>query len=239
MKIQNLFLFLVLVIAATFSSCGVNCVDGTGKIVNKTLPIENFTELELNSSIAVFIEQGTEQKVEVKGNENIIELLNKELNGDTWEIEFDKCINSSENVEIHITLAEINRIELNGSGSISSKNNIKGEILEIVLDGSGDMNLNLQVKELETVLNGSGDLQLSGSTKTHAIELDGSGDVNAEDLMSDNVEINLNGSGDVRVNTSYELDIKVNGSGDVYYKGNVKNIRSDINGSGNLHQIAN
>jgi len=234
-----LTLLLFISIFASTTSCNINCIEGTGAIVNKTLPIEKFSELELNSSIPVFISQGNEQHVNVKGNENLIGLLNKELNGDTWKIEFDKCLSSTENFEVHITVTDLSRVELNGSGAISSRNTIKGEIFELVLDGSGDLKIDLQVKELETQLNGSGDMQLSGSTKTHDISLDGSGDINAENLKSDDVKVDVNGSGDVRVFSSYKLDIKVNGSGDVYYKGDVKSISSDINGSGNLRQINN
>lgn len=234
------FLFAFILLLSTFgsfTSCNLNCVEGSGPIITKTLAIGNFSELELNSSIPVFISQGGEQQVTVKGNENLIELLNKKLSGKTWEIEFEKCVSSTENFEVHITVTDLNRVELNGSGSITGRSPIKGEILELVLDGSGDLKMELQVKELETELNGSGDLQLSGSTKTHEISLDGSGDIHAENLKSDDVKIDLNGSGDVWVFSSYKLDIKVNGSGDVYYKGNVKSISSDIDGSGNLHQL--
>lgn len=223
----------------TFSSCNINCVEGSGNVVSKTLNLNEFTELELNSSIQVNLRQGSEQKVEVKAQENLIHLLNKQVDGDTWEIEFTECVNNAGNFQVFVTVPELDRIELNGSGSISTGNVLKGEIFEVNLDGSGDMALQLQVKELSTKLNGSGDLKLIGSTKTHSIDLDGSGDISAENLKSDNVSINLDGSGDVRVKASYELDIKVNGSGDVYYEGNVKSINSEINGSGNLHQISN
>ena len=70
----------------------------------------------------------------------------------------------------------------------------------------------------------------------HDIEINGSGDVKAYDLLSDESSIEINGSGDVKVNVSYALEVEINGSGDVYYKGNVKEISSEINGSGKLNQ---
>lgn len=228
---------LIAFLSFTFSACNFNCVEGNGKVISETIELPSFSELELNSNIQVHLSQGSEQRIIVKGQENLVRLLNKDVDGDTWQVDFTKCVNFTEEFQVFVTIPELNRIELNGSGSITTDNTIKGEVFEVMLDGSGDMALQLRVKELSTELNGSGDLSLMGSTKTHNIELDGSGDISAENLKSDNVGIKLDGSGDIRVNASYELDIRVNGSGDVYYKGNVKSINSEINGSGNLHQI--
>ena len=237
---KNFAFFALFTIATfSFSSCNINCVEGTGNVVTKNIQLDKIKSLELSSSIPVTIAQGQEQMVQIKGYENIVELLNKKVKRGAWEIKFDKCLASSDNVEIHITLPALEKIALNGSGSISTEGVFKSEILELALDGSGKMKLELQVKELETNLSGSGDINLEGSTKIHDISLNGSGDINAENLKSDNVSIDLSGSGDVRVFSSYKLNITVDGSGDVYYKGNVKSISSDINGSGNLHQISN
>jgi len=230
------FAFLLL---SFLTSCINNCEEGSGPIVRKSLELKSFSEIVLKNNVEVFLSQGDVQLVEVKGQENIIALLNTEVGGDSWEIELDKCISTKEALEVHITVPNLDYIELNGSGSIRSRNNFKSELLSVFLNGSGDMDLDLQVKELETELNGSGDLQLKGATKQHDIILDGSGDINAEELNSDVVNIKVNGSGDVRVNVSYEINVDVNGSGDVYYKGQVKKISSDIDGSGNLHQLSN
>ena len=48
--------------------------------------------------------------------------------------------------------------------------------------------------------------------------------------------LSIDGIDDVKVNVSYALQVEINGSGDVYYKGNVKEISSEINGSGKLNQ---
>ena len=220
-----------------FNSCNINCVEGTGAEVRKSIQIADFTELELDNNVQVYLSQGNTQQIEVLGQENLIPLLNTKVKGDKWVIEFDDCIESSASFEVYVTVPKLTKIVVDGSGSIKSENSFKGEIMEIELNGSGNLWLDLQVKELETELNGSGDVQLKGSTKQHDIYLDGSGDIMADQMTSDVVDIKVNGSGDVQVDVSYEINVKVNGSGDVYYKGKVKKISSDINGSGNLHQL--
>jgi hypothetical protein len=220
------------------SSCSFmgSCVQGEGKVIERTLTLESFSKVDVSGATTVFISQGETQTVTISAQENIIALLNKNVSGDEWEIEFERCIKSTEGIEIYITIPEIEELQINGSGSITSKGLLQSDKMKLDIQGSGELNLELDVKELETEIAGSGDITLKGTTKIHNIDVNGSGDVNAYDLRSDEDEIKINGSGDVKVNVSYSLSVKVNGSGDVYYKGDVKEISSSINGSGNLKQ---
>ena len=222
----------------TQTSCNFlqNCEEGIGEVVTKTLPIKKFSKLEISDNVKVFLNQSNEQKVIIKGQQNLIDLLKTEISGNEWDIEFSRCIKAEERIEIYIDVAELSDINIDGSGDISSKTVFSNDILELSINGSGSMDLILAVKELKSDISGSGDITLQGNTKLHEIEINGSGDVSAYDLISDDTEVEINGSGDVKVNVSYALEVDINGSGDVYYKGEVKDMKSNINGSGKLHQ---
>lgn len=214
-----------------------NCEEGKGPMVEKQIEIKSFQKLELSGSHTVYLSQGNSQSVTIKAQENIIALLNTEVKNDEWDIQFKKCIKSKEKIEFYITIPKINQIAIEGSGEIIGKTSIKADLMDLEINGSGEINVELQnIKELESEINGSGDLKLSGSSKSHEIEINGSGDVEAYNLKTDNSKVEINGSGDVKINVSYELNVEVNGSGDVFYKGDVKNIQSEINGSGNIRQ---
>lgn len=229
---------LILSIAILFSSCNFfgNCIEGEGIVVTKTVIVEDFDQINVSSSVKVFLTQSTEQKVTINAPQNIIDILSTNVRGSEWKIDFDRCVNTLEPIEIYIELPRLLALEVEGSGDVVSKGTIKSDELELTIDGSGSINLDLNVKELTTDINGSGDINLTGVTKLNNIEINGSGDVKAYDLLSDETEIEINGSGDVEVNVSYALKVDINGSGDVYYKGDVKEMDSNINGSGKLNQ---
>lgn len=229
---------LLAVTAITLNSCQlfINCEEGQGNLVKKEVPIERFDEVTLEGSYQLYLIQGDSQKVYIQAQENLIPLLNTKVKRGHWEIYFDPCVKSSEAIEIFATVSALKQINIEGSGKVKGENTLKSNQLKLNIDGSGKMQLDLDVKELESEINGSGDISLSGKTKKHQIEVNGSGDMEAYDLMSDNCEIEINGSGDVKIYVSYDLKAEVNGSGDIYYKGSVKNINSSINGSGNLNQ---
>lgn len=229
---------LLAITAITFSACQlfVNCEEGQGNLVKKEIHLAAFNEISLEGNYQLFISQGDSQEVYIQAHENLIPFLNTEVKRGHWEIDFDPCVKSSEAIKIFATVSALKQLNIEGSGKVRGENTIKSSQLSLNIDGSGEIQLDIDAKEVESEINGSGDIKLSGKTKKHQIEVNGSGDIEAYELMSDNCEIEINGSGDVKVHVSYDLKAEVNGSGDIYYKGNVKNINSSINGSGNLNQ---
>ena len=235
---KNKILLPLIFTLLSFSGCSFfeNCVEGEGPVVEQIIDIDDFEGFELEQRATVYLKQSTQQKVTIKAPQNIIDLLLTEVDGKNWHIDFSRCPKTDENIKIYIESNNINEITIEGSGEIFSEGQIETDELVIEIIGSGLVDLDVRVKELKTEISGAGDIRLKGETKLHDIEINGSGDIKAYDLLSDESEIEINGSGDVKVNVSYSLDVEINGSGDVYYKGNVKEISSEINGSGKLNQ---
>ncbi len=233
----NTSLVIALLAISNFScSLITNCTEGEGIAIEKEISIEHFDKIDLNGPYNVYLAQGEEQNVVVKTQPNLIDLINTDISRGKWKIDFKPCVQSDEEISIYITLPELTHLLINGSGSIYTTQQFKANKLALEINGSGDMELAIEVKELQTKIKGSGNLLISGITKKHKIDVDGSGDIDAFELESAESDININGSGDVKVDVSYSLNAKVNGSGDVYYKGSVKEIQSKINGSGQLKQ---
>jgi hypothetical protein len=232
------FLFPALLSIMSLSACSFleNCIEGQGSVVEQVIELDEFEGIELKTGVVVYLTQSETQKVSISAPQNIIDLLATELDGDIWKIDFSRCPKTEEKIKIYIESNNIQEITIDGSGEVFSEGQLEMDELSIEISGSGLVDVDLSVKELKSEISGSGDIRLKGETKLHDIEINGSGDIKAYDLLSDESEIEINGSGDVKVNVSYALDVEINGSGDVYYKGNVKEISSKINGSGKLNQ---
>lgn len=68
------------------------------------------------------------------------------------------------------------------------------------------------------------------------LEINGSGEIFSDNLSAEELELGINGSGDIDINAAVrELDVNINGSGNVKLKGNTQEMGLDINGSGNLN----
>lgn len=124
-------------------------------------------------------------------------------------------------------------VSLLGSGDISIKA-LTAENLSIDLNGSGNIVVDdIDVKTVDTALLGSGDIKLEGKTNTQKVNVAGSGNILAGDLETTSGDLSIPGSGNITVWISDELTVQVNGSGDIRYYGQPM-IDQSGSGSGDL-----
>lgn len=209
-------------------------IKGEGAVVTKTLKLESFSSLNLSISGNVYLRQGEQQKVEIEGQENIIENLSTAVENGTWKIHFKQNVRSYEKLNLYITLPDLKQVLVSGSGDVVGKTRFEGlKEPRFAISGSGSIVLEVQAEEVEAQISGSGDMDLRGSTGELEIAISGSGDVSAEALKAKTVEVSISGSGDAAVSATDNLKVLVSGSGDVVYTGKPKT-QIRISGSGEV-----
>ena len=201
-----------------------------------------FTEIALKIGANVHVKQGSTQSVEMKGQASTLEKLITEVKdrklvirypNDTW---FNKW--NPGNVDIYITMPQVDGLIISGSGSIVSEGKIESRILDVTISGSGDIKLDdLKAEKVTATLSGSGNIHLFG--KQNAAELkaivSGSGNVRAIEFPAEKVDVRISGSGNCWVNSVKNLDVKLAGSGNVVYRGN-PSVDSTVAGSGKVKE---
>ena len=209
-------------------------IKGEGAVVTKTLKLESFSSLNLSISGNVYLRQGEQQKVEIEGQENIIENLSTTVENGTWKIHFKQNVRSYEKLNLYITLPDLKQVLVSGSGDVVGKTRFEGlKEPRFAISGSGSIVLEVQAEEVEAQISGSGDMDLRGSAGELEVAISGSGDVSAEALKAKTVEVSISGSGDAAVSAADNLKVLVSGSGDVVYTGRPKT-QIRISGSGEV-----
>ncbi|MEM9850330.1 MAG: head GIN domain-containing protein, partial [Bacteroidota bacterium] len=191
---KNFKILYVLLLSATIFSCQLDeiCEKGEGPTVEKELDLPPFHSIKLDISADVFITAGDAQQVIVEGQENIIDLLEQEVRNDTWDIDFDRtCIRNHDGMKIFITLPEVRAISIDGSGNVVGENVFTGESIDLDIDGSGDMDLALEVKSIDARIDGSGDIELEGVADEVGYFIRGSGDIRAFDLETLTADVEI------------------------------------------------
>ncbi|WP_439881996.1 head GIN domain-containing protein [Pontibacter sp. MBLB2868] len=210
-----------------------NCIKGEGDIETRTLTLDPFTRVEANGDFNVYIQQGPVQTVLVKGEPNILDMLETDISNSTWGIEYSGCVRRSKQVDVYITLPEVQAMYLNGSGRITSQNTLTTTELPVTLNGSGKIELDVSATKVITQVTGSGKVVLQGETDLHNVNISGSGRAEAFNLQAGNVTVNLSGSGVAEVSASETLAADITGSGMVYYLGD-PTVTSHVSGSGKV-----
>lgn len=238
-KTFKIFVFSALLISSVGNAqWSNNKIKGNGKVVSETRTTSDYDAVRVAGSFDVDLVAGKEGKIIIKGEENLVSAIKVEVEDNVLKIYVEKGINirpsMGKKIEVTVPFEKISEVSLSGSGNVQSKNAIKSDKFTAKLAGSGNFNLEVNSTNLELNLSGSGNINLKGSSDSLTTKLAGSGNIEATNLKAKNVDANVSGSGNSRVNCAENLTARIAGSGDIKYTGNPEKRDVKVSGSGSI-----
>ncbi|MDX1285132.1 MAG: head GIN domain-containing protein [Draconibacterium sp.] len=235
MKTIKLFILgsFTLLFAAT--SC-INdfTIRGNGIQATEGRIISGFDRVKSSGSFDVHITEGNEYEVIVSAEENIIPYIETYKSGDVLHIEI-RGIHSVKNrlpMEVFVTTPRLEGVKLSGSGLITTGHFVSDD-MDILLSGSGKIEMSCEAEEVDAKISGSGRIELSGFADETDFNISGSGSIEASNFETIDCYSAISGSGDVWIKIERFLKASISGSGNVFYYGN-PSIETHISGSGNV-----
>ena len=235
-------LLLLSVFSITFlGSCGLfgKRVRGNGNITTETRHIAGFTSVDVSGNIDVYVKQDSVSSVKVETDENLLGLITTREEGGVLHIHTREGYNtrSTSGIRVYVAGPEFRRFEASGACDIFSENQIiSNGSVDIDLSGSCDAKLDVRSPKISADISGSGSVTLTGETRDLMVDGTGSSSFKCMDLKSENVEIDITGSGDAEVFASLKLDVDVRGSGSVKYRGAAA-VSQKVSGSGSVKKM--
>lgn len=186
---------------------------GMGAI--RALPV--FTAISMRGSMDLTVTAGEEQRVEIIAAPEMLEYIRTRVTGGelrVWTKRRNRLFNRLGKIELRISMADLQGIEINGSGDVRASS--------------------IDTDRFALEINGSGDADLQGKCGSVSYEINGSGDVDGAALKCVDAEVEINGSGDVDLWASGKLNAEINGSGDILASGGPRIGRFSSHGSGSI-----
>ena len=236
------YIVLILCVSILLVSCrfmGSERISGSGNSGTEDRNIGSFSGVETVGSLDVIVLQGATHAVRIEGDDNLLEYVETELDGDVLEIRPRRGYNlrPRAGLKIYATAPYFDKLSVTGSGKITSQSKITApQKISVEITGSGDIQADVDAPEVSSEVTGSGTVRLKGTTKKFTTEISGSGDTFAWDLLSEDAKVEIAGSGNVQLFASKKLDIEIAGSGDIQYKGNPA-VSTSKAGSGNVRKV--
>lgn len=221
---------------ATFSSCERH--RGSGHVVSENHSITEFTRLSVGGQFDVEYTQAPAGNLEISGDDNLLKYVEIKNEGGELSVKMRKAgwFDIHRNFKLKVSSAQLEEMNLAGSGNMQFMNDFKGDnTLKTAIAGAGSISGKIDVPEFEAEIAGAGTYNMKGQTRKAKISVMGSGDFNGYDLLTEETDANIAGSGNVRVSASRKLDADIAGSGDVRYKGSPE-VSSNIGGSGSVRK---
>ena len=237
-KNQSILIIACLLFASTSCAQWGKSIKGNGNMTTVTRTTSDYDGVKCAGSFDYVLVEGTEGKITIEGEENLIEYIITEIKNGSLVVKVKNDVNlkTSRNKSIKITIPfkEIENVSLAGSGDLWNDNVLASDNLDISLTGSGDIILNIKASKTKASITGSGDVTLKGTTNVLEASVTGSGDFHGFDLEVNDTDVSVTGSGDAKVVCNENLKARVTGSGDIVYKGNPKTEDTKVSGSGSI-----
>ena len=232
-------LFFTSFILGSCHFMGGHRVKGNGTMKTETRNASGFNAVDIRGNMDLYLRQDSSFSVRVEADENLMEYIIIKTEGNKLVIEPKDGYNLSgtKDIKIYVSAPQVKDLDASGSCDIIGENRIvSAEPFELDLSGSSDVKLEVNSPKVDAELSGSGSIQLKGETKDLFVSGSGSTDIECMDLMAENVEVDISGSGNANVFASVKLNVEVSGSGNIRYKGNAA-VTKSISGSGSITKV--
>lgn len=225
--------------------------------------VASFTEISFGFPGKLYLKQGSPQRVELEGDQDVLEEVETEVSGGRLKIGkegkwFDW--NNNDKITVYITVPTIEAVAVSGSGDIIGQTKIRTNDLDVNVSGSGSLSLDVEANgKVDANVSGSGDMDLKGHFESFESDVSGSGRVVFAATIDALADFGISGSGKIEASGSADMvkanisgsgkvlaadletnrcDIRISGSGDVEIS--VKNeLDANISGSGSVSYRGN
>ena len=239
MKLAALLLMAFQLMLTSCNFISDRRIDGNGVSSTQNRSVGDFHSINASGGMDVIVSQGPASSLKIEADENLLQYIETRNEGGSVEIYTRDGFNldPKAGIKVYATAPDFNDITVSGSGKITSTGKItSSDELNTGVSGSGDIIIEVDAPSVKTHISGSGSSTIKGTTKEFSADISGSGDVRCFDLMSENTEIDIAGSGNAEVYASKSLNVDIAGAGDVRYKG-TPTVKQSIAGSGSVKKV--
>jgi flagellar motor switch/type III secretory pathway protein FliN len=218
------------------------------QVTKKMLELPEFKSIYVNSNYTVYLKQTNKQEVTVEALTDIfsvsdikvvdgILMINIERKPDSpnkslWAKIDDIKVNPS--MKLFVSMKNIADLQVNGGGKIIAENSLATGNLNLAVNGSGTMDIDLKGDIVKAEVTGSGSIALRGYATSLDALISGSGTINGFNCPMESAKVKVSGAGVCELDVSTTIDAIVAGSGQIKHKGNTKNAQKKIYGSGSV-----
>jgi hypothetical protein len=197
-------------------------VKGSGVLVSREYPISSFTRLHLSTHGTVELVYGTEEKVLVEADDNLLEHLEVVNSGRTLYVTSENKLRAPDFTELRITvyLRQLDTLYCACHGDVRSLNKlVAAGPLEVKIHSHGNTELQLEAPTLSVNLACHGDVTLSGTAGDVQIKNAAHGNINARELAAQHLRLRNMGAGNIDLYAEQTISLTHMGAGYIHYAG--------------------
>ncbi|MCV6630878.1 MAG: DUF2807 domain-containing protein [Flavobacteriaceae bacterium] len=228
---------ITVIISLLFMSCNLDInigegVKGNGNVSSESRAITgDFTEIKAQEGIDVYVTQAKEYSIKVEADENVIDLIRTDIEGESLRIHADENIGRATK-KVYVSLPEITSLRSSSGADLVSQTVIEADDLIITASSGSDIKAEISCKSLEANCSSGADIRLSGEAAYADVDASSGSDIRARNLQTQTCKAEASSGADVKISVSDKLEARASSGGDVRYYGNPSvNKNKSVSGS--------
>ena len=215
-------------------------VQGSGTLVLREFPVSSFTRLHLSVRGAVELFQSNEEKVEVEGDDNLLDYLTVTNAGRTLYVTTEDKLRSPAftQLRVRVHLRQLDKLDIAGQGTVCCANQLGVDgPLDVKVRAEGDTDLALNVAVLSVSAASQGSLTLRGQAGEVSIKTASQGHLFARELQAGQLKLRNMSEGNAELFATNTISIQHLGKGYVHYAGPARLLDVRQYGDGEIRHV--
>lgn len=223
----------IFIISLILTFIGFSCKKApltNGETITETRQLTDFNSIYLYNNIDVTMIKSDEFKIEITTGDNLISNIISDVVDNTLYVRNENTLNWIRSYDYPLTARiyfrdSISRIIYESVGKLESEGYISNDTLRsfqlTLMDGSGDINLNVNTKYLNLFVRDdcTNNIRIKGSSNNAYINHRGFGPLHTEDMKIRKMQVHSYSYNNIYINCSDTLNANIHESGNIYYKG--------------------
>jgi hypothetical protein len=231
-------------------------VTGSGTPATKTFDHTGFTGLRVDSAFRAEVTRGDAFAVSVTVDDNIVQHLRVEVDGDTLRIGLEPGYDYVDaTLSATVTMPTLTALEVDGAAKADASGFAAGDPLDLRASGDGsvaltgartsdvsldvsgaaDVSGDLAAKQIGGNVSGAGEVTLTGSAEALALEASGAGKLELDGLTAQLADLQLSGGATATVRVTGKLDVEASGGATLDYYGSPTLGTMDVSGGAEVN----
>ena len=162
-----------MIVLVSRKQAGRPAVPGSGNVISQIKPLEGFTRLNIGNAFHVEIKESPQFSVSLSADDNVINLVEVEKEGDTLRIGIETGDYREVTLRARITMPELLGVMLTGSSRATLEGFSSANDLSISLSGASVLEGYVEAREADLRINGASKLTLAGSADNLLVRASG------------------------------------------------------------------
>ncbi|WP_321540520.1 head GIN domain-containing protein [Flavobacterium piscinae] len=179
----------------------------------------------------VEVTQSDAKSIEVKADDNIIDLITTDIVDGTLKIALEKSVKNTKSKSVFVTLPNIESLRTSSGASLKSKNTLIVSSLETKASSGSEIKLTVEAEKITCDSSSGSDIEVKGKALKLEAESSSGSDIEADELQTNDVVAKSSSGSSIDVYPILSLDAKATSGSDIKYHNTPKTV-SKVTSSG-------